>query len=221
MIQKNSIWKPLTAARINFCLANKGPQDPCALDQGGVLQTKWAWQSLYCNTLISCVTDTFLCHSTAAASTMHRAAPVATAANPRAQGAAACTVAPGGERPQLTLQVRHRDALAALVFIPERLRPAFFPSPTVLGWHTYQVHSWLCPTLAHPGGKSWGLCWTHGRHHPEDAQHSFYPLQSNVKVLSERMCSPAGQRTLPSQLLSTWEALKAKYSTWVDTEFKA
>lgn len=61
-------------------------------------------QPLYFNTLISCVTDTFLCHSTAATSTMHRAAPVATAANPRAHGAAACTAAPvRGERPQLTL----------------------------------------------------------------------------------------------------------------------
>lgn len=61
-------------------------------------------------------------------------------------------------------------------------KPQTRPLP-LLGCCTHQGHPWLCPVLAHPGGKSLGLCWRHGKYLPEkDPQHSFYPLQSNVKV---------------------------------------
>lgn len=92
-----------------------------------------------------------------------------------------------------TPPVRHRDALGAQSFCRKDLDQP--PSPAWLCWHTYHGHLWPCTILAHPGGKSQGLCWRHGRHCPEeDAQHSFYPLQSNMKVLHEKVYSHEGQQ---------------------------
>lgn len=112
---------------------------------------------------------------------MHRTAPVAAAANPsRAAGTAAPV---WREKPQLTLPQQGTGMRWSLSLSDERLRPAPFPSLAILGWHAYQSRPWLWPILAHPGGKSQGLCWIHGRHCPEeDAQHSFYPLQNSMKV---------------------------------------
>lgn len=72
------------------------------------------WEPLYCSALTSCATGTFLHLSTEATTTTT----VATAAKPRAQGAAASTAAPVGET---KLWLREKTAL--------------LPSLTVL--HTY------------------------------------------------------------------------------------
>lgn len=91
----------------------------------------------------------------------------------------------GGEKPQLTLpQSGTGMLLGAQSFCRKDLNQLPFR-------HAYQGRPWLCPILGHPGEKSQGLCWRHGRHHPEeDAQHSFYPLQSNMKVLGEQIYKP-------------------------------
>lgn len=90
-------------------------------------------QLLYCSTLISCVTDPFLHHSTAATSTMHRAAPVVTAVNPRAQGAAAFTAAPvGRERLQVTLSQRGTGMPQAQSFCGKDLEQPL-PQPGCVG----------------------------------------------------------------------------------------
>lgn len=92
----------------------------------------------------------------------------------------------------------------------------------MFGWHTYQGHSWLCPIFAHRGGKSQGLCCRHGRHHAqEDTQHSFYPLQSNMKILREKTHSLEGQQNLSRSASQHMRSSGSQAFMQINTELRA